>query len=196
MSKNERPLPKPPKTPFGAARSSSEQGPDGLLSDRMAEAAIQGKLDEFLRAELPDSEQARSLARMMMGMSGMMLAGAGPVPDQPPAAAQQGEVQPFSQQEVPAEVVKMVQGGDVKGLMDILRQEHLKRSPEASLTSTAETGSAPEAAPSQPAGMPTIDKDLIDSMIRIAKDNSVSLDWIILRAIKVYVEEFKKTGKL
>jgi len=80
----------------------------------------------------------------------------------------------------------------VKGLMDILRQEHMKRSPEAAVAGTAETG----AMPAQPAGMPTIDKELIDAMIHIAQDNSVTVDWIILRAIKVYVEEYLKNGKL
>jgi hypothetical protein len=44
--------------------------------------------------------------------------------------------------------------------------------------------------------MPAIEKELVDAMIKIAKDNSVSADWIILRAIKVYVEEYRRTGKL
>jgi hypothetical protein len=41
-----------------------------------------------------------------------------------------------------------------------------------------------------------IDKELIDALVRIAADNSVTLDWIIFRAVKVYVEEYRKTGKL
>ena len=92
--------------------------------------------------------------------------------------------------------MRAIQGGDVKGLMDILRQEHLKRSPETAVSGPAETVSSPAAMPSQPGSMPTIDKELIDAVIQIAKDNSVTMDWIILRAIKVYVEEFRKTGKL
>ena len=32
--------------------------------------------------------------------------------------------------------------------------------------------------------------------MQIATDNSVTLDWIMLRAIKVYVQEYRKTGKL
>jgi hypothetical protein len=126
----------------------------------------------------------------------MLPAGAGSSLDQPAAAALHGEGQPSPQQEVPVEVVKMVQDGDVKGLMEILRQEHLKRSSGSAVAGIVETGSAPEAAPSQPAGMPTIDKELIDAMIQIAKDNSVTVDWIILRAIKVYVQEYLKNGKL
>ena len=48
----------------------------------------------------------------------------------------------------------------------------------------------------QSSGMPTIDKDLIDAMVQIAKDNSVTMDWMILRAIKVYIQEYQKTGRL
>jgi hypothetical protein len=43
---------------------------------------------------------------------------------------------------------------------------------------------------------PAIDKDVIDALIQIASDNSVTLDWIILRAIKLYVQEYQKTGRL
>ena len=197
MAQNDKPLPKPPSTPFGRKRAGEqreEQGP--LTADRIAAAMVEGKIEEFLKKEMPDSEHARKLADMMMGMSGMMPGGAGFSPDQPAAASHQGETPSSPQQEVPAEVVKMVQAGDVKGLMDMLRQEHMKRSPEAAFSGTAETASAPEADASQPTGMPTIDKQLIDAMIQIARDNSVTVDWIILRAIKVYVEEYQRTGKL
>jgi len=195
MSHKDRPLPKPPKTPFGAARASSEQEPDSMLSDRMAEAAIQGKLDEFLRSELPDSEQARSLAKMMMGMSGMMPEGAGAPPSAAPGVPSAGN-QPAGTGQFPEEIGGMVQSGDVKGLMDVLRREHQKRSPGSALASAVDTGAAQEVAAPHPSGMPAIDKELVDAMIKIAKDNSVSADWIILRAIKVYVEEYQRTGKL
>jgi len=122
MSQNEKPLPKPPSTPFGRKRPSEQrEGQEPLIADRMAEAMVAGKLEEFMKKEMPDNEHARKLANMMMGMTGMMPAGEGFPPVQPNAAARQGEVPPSSQQEVPAEVVKMVHDGDVKGLMDILR---------------------------------------------------------------------------
>jgi hypothetical protein len=197
MSQNEKPLPKPPSTPFGRKRAGEQrEEQEPITADRMAAAMAEGKLEEFLLKEMPDNEHARKLANMMMGMSGMMPAGEGFVPDLPAAAAQGREIQPSPQQEVPAEVVKLVQDGDVKGLMDILRQEHLKRSPEAAVSGSAETVSSSEVMPSQPGGMPTIDKELIDAMIQIAKENSVTVDWIILRAIKVYVQEYLKNGKL
>ncbi len=44
--------------------------------------------------------------------------------------------------------------------------------------------------------MLAVDKELIDALVRIVQDISVALDGIILRAIKVYVQEYQKTGKL
>jgi len=35
---------------------------------------------------------------------------------------------------------------------------------------------------------------MIDAMIEIAKENSFTMDWMILRAIKVYVEEYRRRG--
>jgi len=160
----------------------------------MAIAAAEGKLDEFLKNEMPDSEHARALATMMMSMTGMMpnMGSAAPAPN----SGQQevptvGIAEPMQgTAEISEEVRVAVQAGDVKGLTGLLRQEYLKRTP----------GAAQDQEATEPAGvaqgMPTIDKELIDELVAIAKDNSVTLDWIILRAIKVYVEEYRKTGKL
>ena len=191
MSDKEKPLPRPPKTPFGRQRSAPEQEGQELLADRMAAAAAEGRLDAFMSQEMPESEHARSLARMMMGMSGMMPEGIAV----PAAAGPQPETEPSAQAgEVPEEVARMVRSGDVKGLMDMLRQEHLKRSPDPALAATA--APAQELPAQQPAGVPVIDRELVDALIRIAQDNNVSLDWIVLRAIRVYVEEHQRTGKL
>ncbi len=43
---------------------------------------------------------------------------------------------------------------------------------------------------------PMIDKELIDALIKIAGENSVTLDWMILRAIRLYVQDYEKTGRL
>ncbi len=197
--KKDKPLPTPPTTAFGRKRppeQSEDQG--GLVADRMAAAMAEGKLDEFLKKEVPDNEYARNLASMMMGMTGMMpMAGptASPPPpvqeQQPEASGIRAAEMPAST-EVPEDVRKAIENGDVKGLKEILRREYLKRTPGAEL------GMSEEAAPPQPqaSGMPTIDKELIDAMVQIAKDNSVTMDWMILRAIKVYVQEYQKTGKL
>jgi len=74
--------------------------------------------------------------------------------------------------------------------MELLRREHLKR-----------TGSdIPSPPPVEEVGFNTvpagIEKEVLDQMLEIAAANSVSLDWLILRAMKVYVEEYRKTGKL
>lgn len=196
-SDKEKPLPKPPTSPFGRKERSHQEDQTTLLADRMAAAVAEGKLDEFLKQEMPDNEYARNLATMMMGMTGMMPAGGAAVSshttengDKPQSLESATSGETPSAEEVPGDVKEAIQGGDVRGLMDLLRREHQKRRPGADTKPAAET------AASQPVGQPTIDKELIDALIRIATDNSVTLDWIMLRAIKIYVQEYQKTGRL
>ncbi|HWR73913.1 MAG TPA: hypothetical protein VN604_12145 [Nitrospirota bacterium] len=184
MSNKEKPLPKPPSRAFGA-HAPDQEGP--LLSDRMAAAIAEGRLEEFLKEELPDNEHARSLAMMMLGMTGMLPPGSGR-PAYPPQEREEKPLQAAG--EMAGDVLQAVQGGDVKGLMDMLRREHQKRTPGA------EADSSEKAPSSQPVDQPVIDKEIIDALIKIASDNSVSMDWIILRAIKLYVEEYSRTGRL
>jgi len=198
MSQNEKPLPKPTSTPFTRRKTgehNEEQQP--LTADRMAQAMAEGKLDEFLQQEMPDNEAARKMATMMMGMTGMMPMGgppmAPPAPEQQPISPETHAVEQIAQPgEVPEDVRKAIESGDVKGLKELLRREYLKRTPGATFDNSGEAA----APPPQASGMPVIDKELIDAMIEIAKENSVTMDWMILRAIKVYVEEYRKTGKL
>jgi hypothetical protein len=198
MSNEEKPLPKPPNTAFGRKKQFEQADEQGaLLADRMAAAMAEGKLDEFLKQEMPDNEYARNLATMMMGMTGMMPPGVGSASphtpenrEQPESSENAASSRTPSAKEVPEEVRKAIQGGDVRGLMDSLRREHQKRMPGIETKSEEKPAEAP------PADQPAIDKELIDALIRIARDNSVNMDWIILRAIKVYVEEYQKTGKL
>jgi hypothetical protein len=74
-SDKEKPLPKPPTSAFGRKERPDQEDQTTLLADRMAAAMAEGKLDEFLKQEMPDNEYARNLATMMMGMTGMMPAG-------------------------------------------------------------------------------------------------------------------------
>jgi hypothetical protein len=193
-SKKDRPLPKPPKIPFGRQRPDENVEDQGsLLADRLATAMAQGRLEEFLKNEMPDNEYARNLASMMMGMTGMMPIGSQSAPRSPEQTdasqpRRSGDAGPAG--DVPEEVRAAAQSGDVKGLMDLLRQEQKKRMPGA------EPGPEEETAAPRPGEQPAIDKDVIDALIRIASDNSVTLDWLILRAIKVYVQEYQKTGRL
>ena len=194
MADQEKPLPKPPKKAFGFQKNEPEQGGQDLLADRMALAAAEGKLDEFLQKEMPGSEHAQALAKMMMGMTGMMSAGV------PIAQREETPGESVTERRAmsmpPDEVLKAVQGGDVKGLMELLRQEHQRRSPGGRTSESETADPVTEALAQQPSGQPVIDKELIDAMIQIANDNSVTMDWIILRAVKIYVEEYRKTGKL
>jgi hypothetical protein len=186
MADQERPLPKPPKTPFGRRKAGTDEQKLDLLADRMAEAAVQGKLNEFLGAELPDSEHARALAKMMMGMTGMLPQEDGPIPG--PSAVSP----PAPEQDVPVpdEVRKAIQEGDIQGLMGLLRQEHQKR--------TGSEAPAPEAAAHQAIApeLPPEERETMERLIQIASANKVSLDWVVIRALKLYIEEYKKTGRL
>jgi hypothetical protein len=187
--KKEKPLPKPPATPFGGRKAfAREEDQEPLTADRMAAAMAEGKLDEFLQQEMPDNEYARNLATMMMGMTGMM-----PVADAPAGTPEGASPEQTSATgTVPEDVRRAVLSGDAQGLVDMLRREHRKRSPGAA-------EELPEAAAAEPVktqDIPAIDKELIDALVQVAQDNSVSLDWIILRAIKVYIQEYRKTGKL
>jgi hypothetical protein len=193
----EKPLPKPPTTAFGRKKQSEQEDQTTLMADRMAAAMAEGKLEEFLQQEMPDNEYARNLATMMMGMTGMMPAGGTAVSSHTPENREQllssensTSGQTPSAEGIPGDIKKAIQGGDVRELMDLLRREHQKRRPGA------ETNPADEVSASQPVDQPTIDKELIDALIRIATDNSVTLDWIMLRAIKLYVQEYQKTGRL
>jgi len=193
MADQDKSLPKPPKQAFGFQKPPQEQGGQELLADQMAAAAAVGKLDEFLREHMPDSEHALALAKVMMGMTGMMPTDSmtAPMPPIQPSATKEG-----SAADIPEDLFKAVQGGDVKGLMDLLRKEHQKRSPGEQIAESDKPVQSKEAVAQQQSGQPMIDKELIDALVQIAADNDVTLDWIILRAVKVYVEEYRKTRKL
>jgi hypothetical protein len=199
MSKKEKPLPKPPSTPFGKKRSfedNENRGP--LMADQMAIAMSQGKLDEFLQKELPDNEHARKLAEMMMGMSGMMppggfsgnpapgTEGSSNEPDSEEHGEQSADIQP------PEDIVNAVQSGDLQGLMGLLAREHAKRTGSSitDIPHEEKNSNVPSSAG------PAVDKEVIDQIMKIASDNDLSLDWLFFRALKRYVEEYEKTGNL
>jgi hypothetical protein len=45
-------------------------------------------------------------------------------------------------------------------------------------------------------GRAGIDAAIIDELIRIGADNDVTVDWLMLRAVKLYVAEYRTSGKL
>ena len=200
MTENDRPLPTPPRARFGRDAREADGPEPPLTSDRMAQAVAEGRLEEFLQRELPESDHARSLALMMMSMSGMMptdaMAGA------PPAAQTSTPVRPSleapaaASPQIPPEVLAAVQEGDVAGLAALLRAAHEKRSPPAAVE--GEAPQPPSGPPTIPAadGRPGIDAAIIDELMRIGADNDVTVDWLVLRAVKLYVEEHRRTGRL
>jgi len=203
MSEKENPLPKPPKTPFGRRRTGEdEDGPrQPLMADRMAMAMAEGRLDEFMKENLPDNEQTRQLARMMMSMTGMgsmMPPMVFPAPGQESTAEAPADNQPEQGQEagqatpVPEDVMKAVHAGDMHQLMELLRREHQKRT-GSDIPSTPPSPAEGPGFNTAPAG---IEKEVLDQMLEIAAANSVTLDWLILRAMKVYIEEYRKIGRL
>lgn len=195
MSHKDRPLPTPPRKRFGGgAREADDAAP--LTADRMAQAAAEGRLEEFLRQEIPAGDHAQDLARLMMGMSGMAAADVAPRPAPDPDRQNAGTHEGPAPQP-PPEVVRAAGDGDVAELTRLLQAEHARRNPAAAAgaqpPSPAEPSGPPPAAGPGRAG---IDAALVDELIRIAADADVTVDWLMLRAVRLYVEEYRRTGRL
>jgi hypothetical protein len=189
MSGKEKPLPRPPKTPFGKSRSEEREEEAPLIADRMAAAMAEGKLEEFMKEEMPDNEYARALASMMMGMTGMMPSGGLPAPSGQTEQVRPEEEIPAPSQP-PADVINAVEAGDVRGMMDLLAREHKQRNPGSgsALPEEKRTDDMP--------GLSDIEKETLNQLVTIASENKVSVDWIVLRALRLYIEEYRKTGRL
>ncbi len=198
MSKKERRLPKPPTTPFGGKRRfGEEESPGPLMADEMARAMAEGKLEEFLKREMPDNEHARKLTMMMLGMTGMMPSEVDPSVSKkisPAPTAGKSSKEPSAPplpEGLPQGLIEAVQTGDVQGLMGMLKKEHEKR------TSVSSEGLSEERQTDDttPVFSPT-EEDTIEELTDIASQNNLTLDWIVLRALRRYIEEYRKTGLL
>lgn len=198
MAKKQKPLPKPPSTPFARKRSFEENViKEPLLADHMAKAMADGTLEEFLKKELPDNEHARKLAEMMMGMTGILPSegfSGKPVPkkqesSKKPQAARQ--VKSTSALQPPEDVVHAAKNADVKGLMELLKREHHKLQ---HVKDEPVDEKKKDTAPFRDQVL--IEKEVIEHFIKIASDNSLSLDWLFFRALKRYIDEYQKTGNL
>ncbi len=188
MAKKEKPLPIPPKTSSGGKRrfeDDTEKGP--LLADEIAMAMARGKMDEFMKQELPDNEHVRKLVGMMMGLTGMMPTGAGEKdgkddPDRPVQGKKAGVL--------PEDLMKAVMSADTHNVMELLKQEHEKRNPD--LQEKPEK----KESPTSPGDLSRREKEVINTLTNIAKENGVTIDWLVMRALTVYIREYQKTGKL
>jgi hypothetical protein len=195
MTKKPKPLPEPPSTPFAGKKPFHEnETKQPLMADRMAKAMADGTLEEFLRKELPENEHARKLAEMMMGMTGIVSSegpSGSPVPKKGARSEKNEAIQPDPSVQPPEDVVYATKSADVKGLMELLRREHQKRQGGEEKPDDQEKTSA------RPAPVQTvIEKEVIDQVIRIATDNNLSPDWLFFRALRRYIEEYRKTGNL
>ncbi len=188
MASDEKPLPRPASTPFGRKRQTEEERVP-LMADEMAMAAAEGRLDEFLRKSLPESEHARNLAVMMMGMTGMMPPGMTASAGHPDRPEQEETAETTENPAAASEdVVRAAQAADVESLKRLLAEEHRKRTGEESPISSA---------PRQhETGLPDEEKEVLDILCMIAEEQKLSLDWVILRALKRYIENYRKTGGL
>lgn len=182
MSKKEKPLPAPP----GHRKFHEGEDNSPILADRIAEAMAEGKLKEFMEHEIPDSEQARALVSMMMGMTGLLppegLKDEGKSEKDASGSRPRKTVPPAS--EPPEDIRKAAHAGDMEKLVGLLKREHGKREDTGSGIGSEEQTAA------------TIGKEDIDRLLRIASENGLSPDWIILRAVRVYIREYEKTGRL
>ncbi|UCE79511.1 MAG: hypothetical protein JSV13_02450 [Nitrospiraceae bacterium] len=196
MTKKDRPLPKPPKTPFGTKKFFEEHKSDNaLMFDRMARALVDGTMNEFIQQELPDSLYGRKLTELMMGLMGMM-----PIhglnddsKDQKGMSVTDrtagGETEPHSH-EPPEDVQRAVQSGDVKLLMELLHREHKKRMPDT----TSELSLDKDDHRSQE--HLADNRNLLDHMIAIAAEHGVSQEWLLMRAMRLYIDAYNRTGRL
>lgn len=188
MSKNNRQLPKPPKTPFGRnKRFEQNKGNPPLLADAMAMAEAAGKLEEFIQREIPDNDQARKLAEMMMGMTGMMPSGELSMGhnDHKRRPAQKNEDVTLSD-----DIMKSVMSGNTDDVIQLLKREYKKRNPDSKGTDSRNDPIASSH------GLSPQEQEVLLELNEIAAVNNVSIDWLVLRALKVYVLEYQKSGKL
>ncbi len=192
MSERERdrPLPEPETSAFGRKSRFEDKEKPPLMADDIARAAAEGRLEELFGEKIPDGEYSRALVSMLMGMTGIS-SFARPSGN---AEASGDRDTAGSVPQPPVGVLKAVRDGDVSGLMGLLRDEHVKRSSGNEGPAVPDPAAGPKK--SDLSAQPTIGKDVIDGLISIASDNGVSLDWLILRALKMYVRGYRETGRL
>jgi hypothetical protein len=170
------------------------------MADRMAMSMAEGKLEDFIQRELPDNDSARKLAEMMMGMTGMLppegfSEKSGPKKEKPPEKSGKAKAKPEEKPpsvQPPEDVINAVKEADVEGLVELLKREQKKLSPESETDTPAKEKTDSADAPNPVA----IEKEVIVLLMKIASDNNLTLDWIFFRALKKFVQDYQKTGSL
>lgn len=168
MSKKEKPLPIPPNSPIGRKKGFMQnEEEEPLMADQIAKAIAEGKLEEFLQNKMPDNEYAKALTMMMLKMTGMS-----------PSEGLPSEIEEKSEKP-----------SNLSGEMDTSQETTSTAKPLKEFLNALNNGDTKGL-------MELLEKDTIDQLIKISSDNKVTLDWIVLRALRVYVQEYLKTGRL
>ncbi len=186
MPKKTRQLPEPPGGPFGRRRPFSERDEAPGTADRLAAALMEGRLEEFMEEEFGDVPHAKELTMRMLGATGMMPAEAKTKPGKKTSRTKSaGTVKkgPGKSPNAPREVTKAAEEGDTKTLGTLLADEFRKRS----------GGGVPQ---KEGPKETHFDKADIDTLLEIAAQNNVSLDWVMARAIKLYARDYRTTGRI
>jgi hypothetical protein len=219
MPKDKRPLPKPPKTPFERKGAKGGQEGEDLVADKMSIAMAKGKLDSFIEKEFDGNENAAKLASMMIGMTGMGQGFAPPVTDEgrgstsnevpktQASKAHESET-PESGHEVKGivpseEIMKATMSGDVKKLTALLKEAASKHGSDmGNKNPQGPSGRATEDAPpvsdkeNGAQDIPFMEKQLLEKLINMASENNVSVDWLMQRALKLYIQDYQNTGRM
>jgi len=197
MSKKDRLLPQPPKKPFQRRRSFQENSPEEpLLADKLMRAGAEGTLEELMTQELPDSEYSKKLTELLMGLTGMMPTVNNLDHDHKDRKGTSAKNRTISREkephydEPPEDIKQVVQSGDIKLLMELLYREHKKRMPDSESELSFDKNDHRSQKPS------VVNKNLFDQMISIAAEHNVKQEWLLMRAIRLYIDEYNRTGRL
>ena len=207
MSESDRPLPTPPRSRFG--RDSQEEPappghdfrPDGPRCRGRAPRGIPA-------ARNPRGRSRRNLAMMMMGMSGMMpMEMPAGLPRHPPTARHLRRpvrtppsprtsrprcLRPSSRETWPTSWGSSAPStrNDPALPTPVDERRRLRG------LSAAAAGLRVQQRCPPPGGPGRHDAAIIEELIRISADNDVTVEWLMFRAVKLYVEEYRKTGRL
>ncbi len=199
--KKERPLPRPPRKKAEQGFSGREEA-GGLMFDKLQEAIAQGKVEEFMKENMPEGQYARKLAEMMMGISGSTLAFR---PEGPEGKEGNGPGMKEDEAErpmlkVPKDVFQAAMEGNVNTLADLLKGEQVKTGAplqkKKGMPPHEKEKEQPEGKEREEKSGSLLEKEVIDSLLEISVDNNLSMDWLIYRALKLYIKKYRETGQL
>ena len=198
MPKKERALPQPPRKKTGPGFSQEEET-GGLVFDKLQEAMAEGRMEEFMKENMPEGQHARKLVEIMMGMSGggpftgKMEGAEGNAPNKTGANSSEAGKPPMK---VPKDVLQAAMEGNVGTLADLLKREHGEPGPQRGKKKT-EGGTIHKEGPlPEEKNVSLLEKEIMDSLLEIAVDNNLDMDWLIYRALKLYIKKYRETGQL